>query len=227
MNCLQCGTRIRRKRKDAVFCSTACRVAYNRHKSVTHNQTVKTIISLCDYTGNWCKPYRDAGYTVIQVDVKHGQDVRLMRWPGVVYGILAAPPCTMFAVAGNRWTRSDEEIREALSVVDACLRLVVVCQPVFWALENPTGKLKQYLGEPTFRFNPCDYGDAYTKRTCLWGQFNAPKPSQRVDPIEVLPGYHRIDAYLKSQGHSLGTHRAALRSMTPMGFAQAFFEANQ
>jgi hypothetical protein len=227
MNCLQCKKRIRNKRRDAVYCSDLCRVTYNRNKTVTDNPSEKTILSLCDYTGKWCKPYRYAGYNVIQIDTKHGQDVRLLRSPGPVYGILAAPPCTMFCIAGNRWERSAEEMKEALSVVDACLRIVVTGRPVFWALENPVGKLKRYLGEPSFRFDPCNYGDAYTKKTCLWGQFNAPKPTHQVKPIQAPPGHHSIDVYLKQQGHTLGTQRSALRSMTPGGFAQAFFEANQ
>lgn len=36
---------------------------------------MKTILSLFDYSGNWPKPYLDAGYNVVQVDIKHGQDV--------------------------------------------------------------------------------------------------------------------------------------------------------
>ncbi len=227
MNCLSCGTRLRNKRRDAVYCSAACRTAYNRHKSVTDTPGGKTILSLCDYSGNWAKPYRDAGYAVIQIDLALGQDVRLVRFPGRVHGILAAPPCTMFAVAGNRWKRSEADIQEALSVVDACLRLAAMCQPAFWALENPNGTLGRYLGPPAFRFNPCDYGDPYTKRTCLWGRFHAPKPSQRVEPIREPSGHHSQDAYLRAQGHTLGRQRARLRSLTPMGFAQAFFEANR
>lgn len=30
------------------------------------------VISLCDFTGEWPRPYREAGYNVIQVDLKHG-----------------------------------------------------------------------------------------------------------------------------------------------------------
>jgi hypothetical protein len=81
-------------------------------------------------------------------------------------------------------------MREGMAVVDACLRLVAVCKPVWWALENPVGKLKRYLGEPTMRFNPCDYGDSYTKKTCLWGDFVVPVPdsllvtTRSVEPIE-------------------------------------------
>lgn len=210
-----------------MYCSTACRVAYNRNKGVTAcDPSEKTILSLCDFFGTWSGPYREAGYRVIQVDILTGQDVRLLQFPGRVHGILAAPPCTVFAVAGNRWTRSDDEIRDALSVVDACLRLVTVCCPEWWALENPAGKLKRYLGEPAFRFDPCDFGDPYTKKTCLWGRFTSPKPAQRCEPISVRPGEHRIDAYLRQQGYRLGTQRAQLRSMTPGGFARAFFEAN-
>jgi hypothetical protein len=39
------------------------------------------ILSLCDYTGEWSKPYRDNGYDVVQVDLAHGQDVRLLELP--------------------------------------------------------------------------------------------------------------------------------------------------
>ena len=34
----------------------------------------RTILSLFDYSGAWPKPYLDAGYEVIQVDLKHGDD---------------------------------------------------------------------------------------------------------------------------------------------------------
>lgn len=229
MKCLYCGKRIRNKRSDAVFCRAACRVAYNRNKAVTDNDnSTKTILSLCDYSGAWSEPYRKAGYDVRQIDIGlNNQDVRLLQWPGNVYGVLAAPPCTMFAISGNRWKRTDAELQEALSIVDACLRIVSVSSPVFWALENPVGTLKRYLGEPAFRFQPCDYGDPYTKLTCLWGHFNSPKPSQRVSPVSVKPGHHRIDAFIKANGFRLGKERQRLRSVTPSGFAQAFFDANR
>src|SRR5205823_3295415 len=84
--------------------------------------------------------------------------------------ILAAPPCTVFANSGARSGRM-RRLLEGLSIVDACLRFVVACKPVWWALENPVGKLKHYLGEPALRFDPCDYGDPYTKKTCVWGAF--------------------------------------------------------
>jgi hypothetical protein len=144
----------------------------------------QTIVSLCDYSGVWSRPYEEAGYDVIRVDLKHGQDVRLLKLPNrPVHGVLAAPPCTVFANSGARWPRSDDEMREGLSIVDACLRFIVATDPLWWALENPTGKLKHYLGPPAFTFQPNDYGDPYTKRTCLWGKF-VPPPKTPVPATE-------------------------------------------
>jgi hypothetical protein len=92
-------------------------------------QPKKVILSLCDLTGTWSQPYVDAGYDVRRVDLQAGLDVRLLCFQGPVHGILAAPPCTMFASSGARWERSDSDIREALAVVDACLRFVAMCRP--------------------------------------------------------------------------------------------------
>ena len=128
----------------------------------------KTIVSLCDYSGIWSQPYVDAGYDVIRIDEQlDGQDVRLLEHPGDVYGILAAPPCRVFCRPGARlWKEwGDGELLGGLSIVDACLRMVAICQPKFWALENPPGRLHRYLGKPALSFHPWHYGDPWTKHT--------------------------------------------------------------
>ena len=174
------------------------------------------VLSLCDRTGNWSRPYEENGYDVVRVDLEHGQDVRLLELPDrPVHGILAAPPCTVFANSGARWPRTDGEMCEGLSVVDACLRIVLMTQPRWWALENPAGKLSKYLGPPAYTFQPSHHGDPYTKFTCLWGSFIPP----RRNPVEAVEGskMHRV---------APGPNRQAIRSETPMGFATAFYEAN-
>jgi hypothetical protein len=174
------------------------------------------ILSLCDYTGNWSRPYEEDDYDVIRVDLEHGQDVRLLELPaGPIHGVIAQPPCTMFANSGARWERSEDDMLTALSVVDACCRIVLATRPKWWVLENPAGKLKRYLGPPPMTYQPNQYGDPYTKLTCLWGEFNTPVRT----PVPATEG---------SKMHRLGPSpdRAALRSVTPMGFARAFFEAN-
>lgn len=181
-----------------------------------------TILSLCDYTGNWSRPYLEAGYDVRQIDFKVGGvgigDVRLFNaLPYPIRGVLAAPPCTEFAASGARWweAKGQEVLYHALSVVDACCRIILMHQPQWWVIENPIGRLRDYLGEPLMLFDPSDYGDPYTKRTCLWGRFNMPMKS-------------RVEATEGSKMHLLppSPDRAAKRSETPMGFARAFFEAN-
>lgn len=183
----------------------------------------KVILDLCGGTGAWSLPYSEAGYEVILFDTKdlgRAGDVRFLELdslPENVHGILAAPPCTHLSGSGARWWKGkgDEALIEALSIVDACIRIVHLKTPVFWALENPVGRLTKFLGKPKMYFNPCDFGDPYTKKTCLWGNFNIPKKS----PVLPVEG---------SKIHLMppSVERATLRSITPPRFAKAFFEAN-
>lgn len=176
----------------------------------------RVILDLCGGTGAWSRPYREAGYDVRVIDVVDGYDVRLLEYTPA-YGVLAAPPCTHLSSSGARWWKGkgDDALIESLSVVDACLRIICVAKPRWWALENPVGRLSRYIGKPVMTFNPCDYGDPWTKRTCLWGEFN-------------LPEYDRVEPTEGSQIHTIPQikGRAVLRSVTPPGFARAFFKAN-
>jgi len=188
---------------------------------------MKTILDLCGGTGAWSKPYKDAGYDVRLVTLPE-QDVRLYIPPENVHGILAAPPCTHFAAAGApSWKKKgDKELLEGLSIVDACLRIIQVCQPKWWVLENPVGRLRRWIGPPRMMFNPCDYGDPYTKKTCLWGNFKEPKKNP-VEPIFIVDKRGRRDSSLHYNSFRLPKEqRAVVRSITPAGFAKAFFEAN-
>ena len=181
----------------------------------------KIILSLCDYSGNWPRPYAEAGYCVIYFDIaKSGLDIRLLtpiNMGGKVHGILAAPPCTEFASSGARWWKQKgvAPLLENLSIVDSCYRIVMINKPKWWALENPVGRLKNYLGPPVYRFDPCDFGDPYTKRTLLWGEFNPPiknpVPPTQGSKMHLVPG---------------SKNQARIRSETPEGFARAFFAAN-
>jgi hypothetical protein len=190
----------------------------------------RLILSLCDLTGNWPSFYKQAGYEVRLVDLSHGQDVRLLTFPeGPVHGILAAPPCTVFSRAGAWVKREPQELLDALAVVDACLRFVAVCRPTWWALENPVGTLRRWLGPPAMYFDPCDYGDPYTKRTCLWGNFTVPGSlftTTRAVPPSEGSKMHRLPGASRHDRPEAAARKRAARSATPIGFAKAFFEAN-
>ncbi len=179
----------------------------------------KLIYDLCGGTGAWSAPYAAAGYDVKIVDTLYDMDVRLLQAPDrQVYGVLAAPPCTHLCIAGARWWKAKGEhaLLEGLSTVDACLRFIAATRPRFWALENPVGRLRRYLGSPALIFDPCDYGDFYTKKTCLWGEFNEPEKS-------------RVFAFEGSRTNRVpgGKNQSKIRSITPAGFAREFFVANR
>lgn len=173
------------------------------------------ILDLCGGTGSWSKPYRDAGYDVEIVDpVVDGRDARLLqRLRGCFRGILAAPVCTVFSYARNRYPPTDAEILHALSLVDACHRIVRVQGPAWWALENPRNKLRRYLGPARLEFYQWEYGDAGHKPTCIWGDFTVPRkqPKPRKKPSTFRTQYENASPE---------------DAVTPAGFAVAFFQAN-
>lgn len=223
------------------------------------NNQDKIILDLCGGTGSWSRPYRDAGYDVRNITLPEF-DVRYYKPPKKVYGILAAPPCTDFCISGVRWWAEKDRTKgllEALSVVAACLRIVEKSHPKFWALENPVGRLPRYIGKYKYTFQPYEYGDPWTKRTCIWGEHNIPvknpveikyrhadgEPSASAIIKERLPSWTGGSAspdkvtgivdhpeYLPPDWvHRLppSPNRAALRAITPPGFAKAFYEANK
>lgn len=194
----------------------------------------RVILDLCGGTGSWSKPYRDAGYDVRLVTLPE-QDVRTYVPPASVHGILAAPPCTMFSFARQRAKRP-RDFAEGMETVEACLRIIWRCRGgngsscgglQWWALENPVGYLRQFLGAPALTFRPCDYGDPWTKRT-LWGYFTPPRqtpvPLLVVKPKGRVAGGTRDWSFAKTGTDTLT--RQEVRSVTPPGFASAFFNAN-
>ncbi len=188
----------------------------------------KIILDLCGGTGSWSKPYQEAGYDVRVVTMPDG-DVRRFQPPENVHGILAAPPCTMFSLARTR-AKKPRDFREGMETVSACLRIIWECRAQgslkWWAIENPRGFLRQFLGRPATTWRPCDFGDAHTKPTDLWGYFTEPRraPVEIVKPKGRVLGGTRDWSYAKT-GRD-GWTRQEVRSMTPAGFAKAFFEAN-
>lgn len=194
----------------------------------------KIILDLCGGTGSWSKPFKENGYDVRLITLPK-YDVFTYEPPQNVYGILAAPTCTMFSLARST-AKTPRDFEEGLKLVKRCLDIIWKCRIggtlKFWALENPQGFLRQFLGKPPLTFNPNDYGDNYTKKTDLWGYYNKPKQSKRELTAEeterckvnkrVLPEIPKD--YVMPPGWNVG---AARRSMTSECFAKAFYEANK
>jgi len=184
----------------------------------------KIILDLCGGTGAWSKPYARAGYDVINVTLPV-HDVRTYLPSDKVHGILAAPPCTMFSLARTR-AKKPRDFDEGMVLVMACLHIIWECRIknklAFWVLENPMGYLRQFLGKPAMTFDPCEFGDPYTKKTDLWGYFKEPKRTP-TSLTKQQKARCKINNRTLPKGKSIATRRA----ITPKHFAQAFFEANQ
>lgn len=191
---------------------------------------VKTLVSLFDYSGNWSEPYKESGFDVKCVDIKCGDDVLDITkhtFPRID-GLLAAPPCTDFSISGAQyWNKKDVDGRtkKSLELVYQVIRIVEWYRPDFWCLENPVGRLNKLVpGLSMFGpwyFQPHWYGDAYTKKTGLWGEFNRNLQRNNVEPIRVCNQGSWVQ---KLGGKSEKTK--ILRSITPLGFSKAFFDAN-
>jgi hypothetical protein len=142
--------------------------------------------------------------------------------------VFAFPPCTHLAVSGARWFREKglRGLIGGLSIVEACREICELfgCP---WMLENPVGTLATYWREPDYMFDPCDYGDPYTKKTCLWtgGGFVMPEKVQAGDMFAEATA---VEPTMGSMIHMMppSEDRGDLRSITPMGFARAVFNAN-
>lgn len=211
----------------------------------------KIILDLCGGTGSWSRPYAEAGYDVRVITLPDG-DVRTYEPPDNVYGILAAPPCTMFSFARTN-AKSPRDLKAGMEIVRACLDIIWKQMEViqetkskiiplkFWALENPYhGFLKKFIGKPAFTFDPWEFGDGYQKRTALWGNFNEPKKSptpltdEEKEKAKTNSTLHTLGVkfdYIKSKdihGEYFGKFdRQTRRSITPRGFSEAFFFSNQ
>ncbi|GEM_PF-506875 len=214
---------------------------------IRNENSQKIVLSLFDLTGQWSKPWEEAGYQVYRFDIQdtgtftdangkerkvgdiHNFSVDFFNelfgsFDGLdVHAILAACPCTDFAVSGARhFAAKDADGRTVSSVklVHQTLRTIEYFKPAVWAIENPVGRIEKLGGLPPWRlsFNPNDLGDPYTKKTLLWGRFNADLPIAPVEPTEGSKMHQKYG------GKSQATKNA--RSVTPEGFAYSFFMAN-
>ncbi len=207
----------------------------------------KIIFDLCGGTGAWSKDYKEAGYIVFNITLpfydvsetvifanyiifRGGNKAPLMVLIKDIYGILASPVCTMFSLARTR-VKTPRNLRQGMKLVITCLNIIWECRYdhklAFWCLENPMGILRQFLGKPVFTFNPCDFGDPYTKKTDLWGYFNIPKKNSVILSKGQRKKSKTNGRRLPSISEITSSKQTAKRAITPSGFAKAFFEANK
>lgn len=213
---------------------------------------MKTVISLCDLTGNMVQPWVDAGYNAVLVDPQHGTSSMDVVGPnqqisriagtiddaaelisayirsGHVAMVFGFPPCTDMAVSGARWFK-DKYAKDklfqakAVMVAEQC-RTIGRMSGAPYMVENPVSVLASAFGKPQHTFHPADY--------------TAYEPADNYTKKTCLwtgggfvmpePAKDHMLGAPDNRIHfaSPGPGRANFRSATPMGFARAVFEAN-
>lgn len=202
----------------------------------------KLILHLCADVGSDSQPYRDNSdeYEVVCI----GKEIGIENYHSykTVYGVIANPVCTEFSTA--RSTGKARNPEAGLFMVRECQRIISEAKPKFWVIENPArGVLKDYLGKPTFEYEPWWYGSPWTKRTALWGAFNIPKPIYskwedvpKLDGLYQRPGRGKPSLAFMHKSHIkfipefkcfTVSDDMSFRSLCSQKFAQAFYACNR
>lgn len=208
--------------------------------------TKKIILHLCADIGS------DTHYFDLDSDfqvIKIGKDIGVENFncaPFVdkVHGICANPPCTQFSTAGG--FNKNKDVSDGLFLLNHCKRIINEVKPSkFWVIENPAnGTMKDFLGNPDLVYQPYNYGDAWSKKTALWGSFIKPLKThtwdtcQKIDSLYIRPGRTKPSlAFLhKSSLKDIPQFKwaqdyvqtdADLRSLGSDGFAKQFYLYNK
>lgn len=131
------------------------------------------VLIACEYSGTVREAFKERGHDAwscdfldteipgnhFKCDVK---DVINNGWDLMI----AHPPCTHLAVSGARWFKNKvKEQEEALEFVKFLMighNIPKLC------IENPVSIISTKIIKPTQIVQPYMFGDAYTKKTCLW-----------------------------------------------------------
>ena len=200
-----------------------------------------TVVALYSKTDTLVRPWLDAGYRAVLVDLQHpdGESTEgrlttigadMLTWippkwlaKADVAFVAAFPPCDHLAVSGARWFQG-----KGLGKLAHSIRLFE--RAAFWCdwfgapylIENPVSTISSYWRKPDHTFHPWQFtafepADNYTKKTCLWTGCGFVMPAAKADCETIDDRIHKAPP---------SDERADFRSATPLGFARSVFAAN-
>lgn len=209
--------------------------------------TIDAMISLCDKSGVMCRPWAEAGYTCYAVDLQHkvrSDKIEKVGKGAIIYTygdarswippagirimfVAAFPVCTNMAGSGSQDysnlngripKKGIPALMDGLMLFNSCYQVACWSGAPF-CIENPSGVIPTHFRKPDYYFQPWNYGDLYSKKTCLWAGngFIMPSPVHTKEPEGVTQ---------KIWLASPSADRQDIRSETPKGFAEAVFQAN-
>jgi len=167
------------------------------------------VLDLCAGTGAATRPFSDAGWDVVSVDIDPYwrpsvvADVRTWAPAGAHFDVVwASPPCTEFSKLDQRGLYPDQGPPD-LSIAQACVRLIAELAPAVWWLENVRGArrhLAPLLGPPATHLGPW----------WLWTN-SLFLPALADRPTKNMSGYRKAN-----------THRAVRLAVHPAVAAAVF-----
>jgi hypothetical protein len=196
------------------------------------------VVDLCAGKGGLSQAFADAeDWSVTTVDIQERfdpdiqadvLDLRPDDLPDAEV-FLAGPPCTTMSVAGNQTDHyvdgepNSELARTHVALAYHVVGLIRAKSPKWWFVENPRGRMRRYLGQPTGTVTLCQYGYDWQKPTDLWGEH---PPSFRYRRCSPGADCHVSGPSGFDSGDGVSHARdPAERAKMPQGLSEAILNA--
>ncbi len=187
------------------------------------------ILVACEYSGVVREAFRSKGHHAISVDLLPCEHPNIYHYQDDVRRfldqdwdmMLAFPPCTHLATSGARWFKDKvKEQEEALKFVNQLLSAPI--QRI--GLENPIGIISTKVRKPDQIIQPYQFGEPFSKKTCLW--------LKNLPPLVSTKVVDKGERHITKSGRSLpkwynlppSPDRWKIRSRTFQGIADAMAE---
>lgn len=132
------------------------------------------VLVACEFSGTVREAFRAQGHDAVSCDLLPSErpgphiqgDVRNVLGDGWDL-MIAHPPCTFLSRAGARWWGCASRAGKAEDAAAFVRELYDAPVPCV-AVENPIGLLNSLWRYPDQTIQPWEFGEPYTKATCLW-----------------------------------------------------------
>ena len=179
------------------------------------------VLVACEYSGLVRDAFLEIGHDAMSCDLLP-TEVPGPHYQGNVLDILedgwdmmiSFPPCTHLAVSGARWFAEKRKDGRQQQGIDFFMAMVNAPIDKI-AVENPVSIMSTVYRKPDQIINPWQFGDEYSKRTCLWLKNLPPLFSTKIvyEGDHVTQGGKRYPAWY--------TNRTRPRDKTFPGIAKA------
>jgi hypothetical protein len=197
-----------------------------------HRGSLMKILLACEESQTVTKAFRALGHEAYSCDIlpasggypewhmqKDVVEVLKDQWDMII----AFPPCTHLASSGAAWFEAKRADGRQQQAIDFFMIFANhPCKKI--AIENPVGIMSSQYRKPNQIVQPWQFGDSYSKRTCLWLKglpnlisTNIVDPGEKVtfDSGKTMPKWY-ADAWKLSSAD-----RSKARSKTFPGIALA------